>query len=69
MIYDPLNVKPANGEETSGLVMPKSQEELETRAMSDSFDQALIPLSSDLALRDRSVYMVSLSPLFCLSEE
>ena len=33
--------------------VPSSQAELPARRMSDSFDQALIPLGSDLRLRDR----------------
>ena len=37
----------------SNLNLPKSQDELEPRKMSDSFDNALIPLSSDEDLRNR----------------
>lgn len=34
-------------------LVPKSQEELAPRRMTDSFDQAIIPLGSDTKLRDR----------------
>ena len=34
-------------------LVPKSQEELVPRRMTDSFDQAIIPLGSDAKLRDR----------------
>ena len=36
-------------------LLPDSQDELPIRKMSDSFDHALIPLGSDLTLRDKYI--------------